>query len=219
MMLLKRKADSLSHTETLLETPHSGSASSQVALVVKKPPASAGDVREASLIPGLGRGPGGGHGNPFQYSCLENPMDRDAWQVLVGRVTRSCTQLKWLSTHAFKFFTVPTRPCGSRLCHPFSPISCYVFLKTTCSSCILSFGFWNTANFVAPLDVLLDILFSLSECMYFHCLGVAGSSSCRFQLKTSWSSNILLWPYLCKQVFHDLSFSISVSCLHLSLTL
>ena len=55
---------------------------SQVALVVKNPPANAGDVRDASLIPGLGRSLGGGHGNPFQYSCLENPMDRGAWQAI-----------------------------------------------------------------------------------------------------------------------------------------
>ena len=49
---------------------------SQVVLVVKKLPASAGNVRDASLIPGLGRSPGGGHGNPLQYPCQENPMDR-----------------------------------------------------------------------------------------------------------------------------------------------
>ena len=51
---------------------------SQVALVVKNPPANEGDL---GLIPGLGRYPGGGHGNPLQYSCLENPMDRGAWQA------------------------------------------------------------------------------------------------------------------------------------------
>ena len=44
-------------------------------------PANAEDVRDASLIPGLGRSPGGGHGNPLQYSCLENPMDREAWRA------------------------------------------------------------------------------------------------------------------------------------------
>ena len=77
-----------------------------MALVVKKPPASAQDVRDVSLIPGLGRAPRGGHGNPFQYSCLENPMARDAWQVMVGRVTKSRTRLKRLSTHAFIFLTV-----------------------------------------------------------------------------------------------------------------
>ena len=52
---------------------------SQVALVVKNPPANAGNVRDLGLIPGWGRSPGGGHGNPLQYSCLENPMDRGAW--------------------------------------------------------------------------------------------------------------------------------------------
>ena len=46
---------------------------SQVALVVKNPPADAGNIRDAGLIPGSGRSPGGGHGNPLQYSCLENP--------------------------------------------------------------------------------------------------------------------------------------------------
>ena len=51
----------------------------QVALVVKNPPANAGDVRDMGSIPRLGRSPGGGHGNPLQYSCLENPMDRGVW--------------------------------------------------------------------------------------------------------------------------------------------
>ena len=49
---------------------------SQVALVVKNLPANAGDIRDSGWIPGLGRSPEGGHGNPLQYSCLENPMDR-----------------------------------------------------------------------------------------------------------------------------------------------
>ena len=52
---------------------------SQVVLVVKNSPVNAGDIREAGSIPGLGRFPGGGHGNPLQYSCLKNPMDRGAW--------------------------------------------------------------------------------------------------------------------------------------------
>ena len=50
----------------------------QVALMVKNMPFNAGDIRDAILIPGLGRSPGGGHGNSLQYSCLENPMDRGA---------------------------------------------------------------------------------------------------------------------------------------------
>ena len=57
-----------------------------VALVVKNPPANAGDLRDTGLIPGLGRSPRGGHGNPLQYSCLENPLDRGAWLAVVFRV-------------------------------------------------------------------------------------------------------------------------------------
>ena len=68
-------------------------SASQVALVVKNLPASAGGVRDGGSIPGLGRSPGGGHGNPLQYSCLEDPMDRGAWQVTAHRVTKSQTQL------------------------------------------------------------------------------------------------------------------------------
>ena len=50
---------------------------SQVVLVVKNPPANAGDLRDVGSVPGLGRSPGEEHGNPFQYSCLENPMDKE----------------------------------------------------------------------------------------------------------------------------------------------
>ena len=66
----------------------------QVRLVVKNPPANAGDVRDVGSIPGSGRSPGGGHGNPLQYSGLENPMDRGAWQATVHWVVKSQTQLK-----------------------------------------------------------------------------------------------------------------------------
>ena len=52
---------------------------SDVVLVVKNPPANAEDTRDSGSVPGLGRSPGEGHGNPLQYSCLENPMDRGAW--------------------------------------------------------------------------------------------------------------------------------------------
>ena len=61
---------------------------SQVVLVVKNLPANAEDLGDASLISGSGRFPGGGHGNPFQYSCLENSMDRRAWQIMVYRVAK-----------------------------------------------------------------------------------------------------------------------------------
>ena len=63
---------------------------------------SACNEGDLSLIPELGRSPGEGHGNPLQYSCLENPMDRGAWQATVHRLANSQTRLKPLSTHAWR---------------------------------------------------------------------------------------------------------------------
>ena len=56
--------------------------------MIKNMFANAGDIRAAGLIPGLGRSPGEGHGNPLQYSCLKNPMDRGAWWVTVHGLQR-----------------------------------------------------------------------------------------------------------------------------------
>ena len=67
------------------------SGASQVALVVKNLPANVGDVTDAGLILGLRRSPGGWHGNPLQESCLENPMNRGAWQGAVHRAAQSRT--------------------------------------------------------------------------------------------------------------------------------
>ena len=64
-----------------------------MALVVKDLPAYAGDIREADSIPGSGRSPGGENGNPLQYSCLENLMDREVWRAIVQRVAKSRTEL------------------------------------------------------------------------------------------------------------------------------
>ena len=60
----------------------------QVALVVRNSSANAGDIRDVGLIPGLGKSPGEGNGYPFQYFCLENPMDRGVWQAIVHRVAK-----------------------------------------------------------------------------------------------------------------------------------
>ena len=62
--------------------------------MVKNPPANAGDLRDEGSIPGSGRSPGGGLGNPLQHSCLENPMDRGAWWATVCGVTKRRTRLK-----------------------------------------------------------------------------------------------------------------------------
>ena len=69
----------------------------QVALVIKNPPASAGDIGDTGSIPGSGRSPGEGNGKPLQYSCLENPMDGGARWATVHRVAKSWTQLSHLT--------------------------------------------------------------------------------------------------------------------------
>ena len=66
---------------------------SQGVLVVKNPPANAGDARDMGSIPGLGRSPGVGNGNPLQYFGLENPMDRGAWWATVHSIAKNWTQL------------------------------------------------------------------------------------------------------------------------------
>ena len=67
--------------------------------MVKTLLANADDIKDAGSIPELGRSPGEGNGNPLQYSCLGNPMDRGAWWATVHRVAKSWTQLKQLSMH------------------------------------------------------------------------------------------------------------------------
>ena len=95
---------------------------SRVALVVLNLPAKAGDTRDMDSTPGPGRSPGGGHDDPLQYFCLENPLDRGAWWATVHRVAKSRTQLKPLSacvrvcvhthTHTQKNDREPQRSVG-----------------------------------------------------------------------------------------------------------
>ena len=89
----------VAQNQTQLSTHVFTYADFPVALVVKNLPANAGDIREASSIPGLVRSSGRGHSNPLQYSCLENSMDRGAWQATVHGVAKSWTLLKRLSMH------------------------------------------------------------------------------------------------------------------------
>ena len=79
--------------------------------MVKNLPANAGNIRDTGSIPGLGRSSGEGNGNPPQYSCLEDPVDRGAWWATVHRIAKSWTQLRQLSTHT----PIPT------LTHAFIP--------------------------------------------------------------------------------------------------
>ena len=78
---------------------YSQSWASQVVTVVKNSPANAGDTRDVGSIPGLRRSPGIGNGNPLQYSCLENPMDREACHATVHGVSKSQIRLSdWICT-------------------------------------------------------------------------------------------------------------------------
>ena len=104
--------------KTKSTTVYVGGAS-QVTLVVKNPPASAGDGRDVHLISGSGRSPRGRRGNPLQYSCLENPMDRGVWQVMVHGVMESdTTEYAHTCVYAFNQFD---------LLHQFGVILTYHF--------------------------------------------------------------------------------------------
>ena len=88
--------------------PSAGSYS----LVIENLSANAVDVRDMDSIPGLGRSTGRGHGNPRQYSCMENPMDRGAWWATVHTIAKSWSPLKRLSKQAV---TTQSFPTGSTL--------------------------------------------------------------------------------------------------------
>ena len=105
--ILKEKASALHQRIFLVNNLTKWlSGASQVALVVKNLPASEGDIRDTGSIPGSGRSPGEGHSNPLQYSYLESPMDREAWQATVHGVVKSWTWLKGLSMHTCAVYGV-----------------------------------------------------------------------------------------------------------------
>ena len=80
---------------------------SHVTVMVKNAPANTQHTTVVDSISGSGRSHGEGHGDPLQYSCLENLMDRGAWRAIVHRVAKSQTRLKWLSRHALSFMGLP----------------------------------------------------------------------------------------------------------------
>ena len=89
---------------------------SQVALVVKNLPVHAGDIRDMSLIPGSGRSPGGGHGNPLQHSCLENPTGRGTRRTAIHRIAKSWTWAKRQSMHTHVQTPALTPACHALQC-------------------------------------------------------------------------------------------------------
>ena len=90
-MCYSRKDHSEDYEDVNKYTQAISPRASQVALVEKNPPANAGDIRDVGSIPESGRSPEGGHGNPFQHSCLENPMERGVWQDTIHRDAKNHT--------------------------------------------------------------------------------------------------------------------------------
>ena len=137
--------------------------------VVRNPPASAGDTGYAGLIPGWGRSPGGGHGNPLQYSCLESPVDRGAWWARVGH-DWACTYALFFSSaqiheNVFCFFGLGFIVLLGAVGLEFSSNSENwepLFLQIFLLSLPLFPLFGNyTSRYVRPLEVVqvIDVLF------------------------------------------------------------
>ena len=122
--------------------------------VVKNLPANAGDIRNTDSILGSGRSPGGEHGNPLQYSCLENPMDRGAWRATVHRVSQSQTRLKGLSTQGYTHSVTHDSQWGAH------------GLEQSTSALLTPFlGLRNGACF---LPNVVSFFFNRKEAMHFY---------------------------------------------------
>ena len=133
--------------------PSQNPRASPMALVVKNPPANAGDAREVGSIPESGRFPGGGHGNLLRYSCLENSMNRGTWGLQSMGSWKSPTWLKWLSTYTC---TEPMR--GSRRMKK--------ILRTSSEThtFLFSRGAWGKENHVYVKSLLLFFFFFWVYC-------------------------------------------------------
>ena len=143
-----------------------------MALVVKNLPANAGDIRDAGLIPGLGRSPGGGHGNPLQYSCLESLMDREAWWATAHQFPKSPTWLKQLGMHIIINDVEHISQCLLAICVSFGESlfwSSVHFLTVLFDYLILSCMSYLYVLVINPLSVaLFENIFSHSvDCLFF----------------------------------------------------
>ena len=126
-------------------------------LVVKKPPAGAGDPRVTGSIPGCGRLPGGGNDKPFQYSCLENSMHRGAWQATAHGVTKSQTRLSdW--TTAQRTVPPPCQPSAAIL-------TCTKWYHTVVLMCI---SFMTSDVEHLSIRLLATCVSSLEKCLFKH---------------------------------------------------
>ena len=144
--------------------------------MVKDPPANAGDLRDGGLIPGLGRSLGVGHGNPFQYSCLDSPKDRGAWWAIVHRVTKSQTQLKRLGMHMHALFY----PCSRIFKNQVFFWCRWVFIAALRLSLVVSRGcsWWWCVDFLLRWLLLLQSTGSRTRKLSSEALGLSCSSAC-----------------------------------------
>ena len=118
-----------------------------------------------SSIPGLGRSTGGEHGNPLQYSCVENPMDRASWQATVHRVTKSKMQLKWFSTHAHTYAQMEQLPWleftswVKEVVSEYESMNCVIHRETLAShlNLIIFFRIWLKWSTTLTIHVCLSI--------------------------------------------------------------
>ena len=139
-----------------------------MAQVVKNSPANSGYIRDAGLIPGSEKSPGEGNGNPLQYSCLENPLDRGAWWATVHGVAKGRTRLKWLSTHTL-FISIWWR-CQMRTQHSRSMSTDFTESKTCVSSCSAKEPpLWTNLFIYIIIEVLVMILYGLRHHSCQHC--------------------------------------------------
>ena len=157
---------------------------SQVVLVVKNPHANAGDIIDMGLIPGLGRSRGGGHGNPLQYSSLENPKDRKAWQATVHGIAKSWIWLKWLCRQVEIRFSLVMIAMG------WLAISSNCFRTHVCSMCL----HMRTHQHVYIHTDVYSCDRSLSQTLHYNHIGVSQLAMKGVNTST-WRSFFLKWPH------------------------
>ena len=126
--------------------------------VVKESACNEGDLENMGSIPGSGRSPGGGNSNPLQYSYLENPMDRGAWQATVPRVKKSQTQLKQLSMHT-QSYTLWGKRTHFYFCS-FYRVTFYYRVFQICKS-----GVNNVINFYVSITQLPQLSVFYQSCI------------------------------------------------------
>ena len=143
--------------------------------MVKYLPDSTGDVRDMSLIHGSGSSPGGEHGNPLQYSHLENPMNREAWRAIIHKVTNSQTRLKQLSMHT----------CVCVYIYIYTHIYIYIYIYIyKCPSLLLITIFYLKST-LSDINIDIPALFRLQFCREFLSPPLQFHSLCVLRLKVN----------------------------------